>query len=189
MKLSSLLVVLPLTVHLGSCSAAFKVVWNAPSQGCSARGSNVTIADYGVTVNPKQAFIGSEIALMYTIGSWPTLTGTKNATACWEKRHAAEPCSWNPWGKLEPETNGGVPQSANLSSHVAAIVQDLTAAVPVSQTSNTPSLNLTLVFFGIPGSCIQRPPHRGLGEVASPGLGAGRRSQHVPGILCAPGRS
>lgn len=123
---------LPITkathVSLLSGSTAFEIVWNAPSQSCShQRGSNITIGQYGVTVNPHQAFIGSEIALLYTIGDWPRLSATKNATACWE---SPPPCSWNPWDKIDPVSNGGVPQVANLTSHVAAVVADLTAAVP-----------------------------------------------------------
>jgi hypothetical protein len=49
---------------------------------------------------------------------FPQLKCPTNATPCWSGKH---PCSWNPWGDIEPSVNGGVPQAANLTAHVEQV--------------------------------------------------------------------
>ena len=47
---------------------------------------------------------------------------------CWVKD--APPCSWNPWTNYSVKANGGVPQRANLSLHLAQFEADLNTYMP-----------------------------------------------------------
>ena len=111
---------------------AFEIVWNGPSAGCSnphaPAGTALPLAKYGVSVNANQSFSGAVITIFYSIGKFPILKGAMNATACWSKHVPG--CSYNPWGEINATQNGGVPQAADIASHLAALVPQVEAEVP-----------------------------------------------------------
>lgn len=104
----------------------FDVVWNGPSNACGSCKLPVPLspANYSIRTNAGGKFDGDQIVLLYATGRFPTLTGTFNATPCWTGR---KPCSWNPWGDITPVVNGGVPQAADLATHVRQLTQDVVA--------------------------------------------------------------
>ena len=115
-------------VHtFGAPPPAFSVIWNGPSASCNrSPPTTLTLSTYGILANPRQAFNGSVITLLYTVGVFPKLDATYNATPCWTGKH---PCSWNPWGSITASANGGVPQAANLTLHEAKLEQDVVRSV------------------------------------------------------------
>ena len=118
----------PTKVHAASAPPpAFSVIWNGPSASCNrSPPTTLTLSTYGILANPRQAFNGSVITLLYTFGVFPKLHATYNATPCWTGKH---PCSWNPWGSITASANGGVPQAANLTLHEAKLEQDVVRSV------------------------------------------------------------
>ena len=93
---------------------AFDIYWNGPSSGC--HNPPIPLENYtSIRVNEGQAFVGEEIACFYSIGVFPRLTATQNATPCWSKHTSG--CSWNPWDNITAVANNGVPQLANLTLH------------------------------------------------------------------------
>lgn len=107
--------------------AAFEIVWNGPSEGCSKKGHPLTIETYGLEVNENQSFVGSKIACFYHIGLFPTLHGELVGTACWT---GERPCNSTPWGEINVTSNGGVPQAADLAAHTAAVASDVEQQLP-----------------------------------------------------------
>ena len=116
-----------------SSASVFDVVWNGPSSKCKS--PMLTMADYGVRVNPNQTFTGSVISLIYKSGEWPRLSGSYNATPCWSKHTPG--CSYDPWGNITIENNGGVPQMANITLHTQKLAQVIASVV---QDENSTSI-------------------------------------------------
>lgn len=121
-------------VVLATATPRFDVVWNAPSSSCTGCKPTAPIlpAKYGIRTNSNGAFNGDQIAIMYAPGLFPSLTGAYNATPCWTGQ---KPCSWNPWGTINASRNGGVPQAADLVSHVSQLEHDVISLVPAANFS------------------------------------------------------
>ena len=121
-------------VVLALSTQRFEVVWNAPSASCSRCNPPVPIlpAKYGIQTNSRGTFDGDQMTILYAPGAFPSLTGAYNATPCWTGKR---PCSWNPWGQINVSTNGGVPQAADLVSHVSQLERDVVSRVPVANFS------------------------------------------------------
>ena len=116
-------------------AAAFDIYWNSPSAGClrckNASDRTTPAASAGLRVNAGQAFTGTnatEIVVFYKFGVWPQLSADTAGIPCWV--HDAPPCSWNPWVNYTVVANGGVPQRANLSLHLAQVARDLDTYLP-----------------------------------------------------------
>lgn len=106
---------------------AFDIVWNGPSATC--QNPALSLSNFsGIRVNRDQAFTGEEIVCFYSIGAFPSLTATQNATPCWSSHVPG--CSWNPWDQITPTSNGGVPQVANLSLHLEQLTADVENLIP-----------------------------------------------------------
>ncbi|KAL2103869.1 hypothetical protein ACEWY4_000737 [Coilia grayii] len=86
----------------------FPVVWNMPTRRCQhLYGVSLPLEQYGITHNHKTHFLGSEISLFYQqrLGLYPYLTHS---------------------GSL---INGGIPQLADLKTHLSLTEDQLEAAL------------------------------------------------------------
>ena len=82
---------------------AFRVFWNSPfsaCQACADPGSRLgpaTLKEFGITANPGLSFVGSQIAMLYGPGLWPTLSGDyTRRTPCWVAEAVPGNCTWAP---------------------------------------------------------------------------------------------
>ena len=98
---------------------AFEVLWNSPTGGCSsctdpaAQLSHSTVEKYKITANPKMAFNGKEIVLLYSCGLWPTLSGVfGGGVPCWAEGADPSNCTYSPFTNITA-MNGGVPQAGD----------------------------------------------------------------------------
>ncbi|GMR50275.1 hypothetical protein PMAYCL1PPCAC_20470, partial [Pristionchus mayeri] len=89
----------------------FKVYWNSPTARCLKK-YNVTIPlpDYKIISNKGQEFVGEQISTFYeyNIGLWPRF----------EKYNSSD------------SVNGGLPQLANLTQHLALVVDRINQVFP-----------------------------------------------------------
>ena len=116
----------------------FEVLWNSPFQAChsctdpAAQLSPATAAKYSITANEKMAFVGSQIALLYSLtSSFPTLRGDYGGgIPCWAADAAADNCTFTPFTNISVVRNGGVPQVADVEAAASACAKALAAAVP-----------------------------------------------------------
>ena len=116
----------------------FEVLWNSPFQACQscsdprAQLSPATAAEYSITANKGMAFVGSQIALLYSLtSSFPTLRGDYGGgVPCWAADAAADNCTLTPFTNISVVRNGGVPQAADVEAAAAACAKALAVAVP-----------------------------------------------------------
>ena len=95
-------------------AAPFAIAWNSPwPSACAANAStDDALTRWGVTTNAANAFNGAAVTTLYnspgrmTLGLWP----------CYRANGSA--------------VNGGLPQLANLSAHLAKVRADAAAALP-----------------------------------------------------------
>lgn len=86
----------------------FPVVWNMPTRRCHDRyGVSLPLEQYGITHNPKEHFLGSEVSLFYKqrLGLYPYLTPSGSPV------------------------NGGIPQLADLKAHLSLTEEQLEEAL------------------------------------------------------------
>lgn len=86
----------------------FSIVWNVPAQGCERSGrADFALPSWDIVENtPNDTFMGGNMTLFYTFGSWPAL---------------------NPNDTVR--NNGGIPQLGNLTLHLDLVRADVAAAI------------------------------------------------------------
>ncbi|CAD5218152.1 unnamed protein product [Bursaphelenchus okinawaensis] len=99
-------------------NSEFKVYWNVPDHICNNR---THPEDYGITVNQGHNFHGDKIVIFYEeqLGLFPFCADDKFDKKCYMK---ATECRY--------PRNGGVPQNANLTAHLAKVVFDINLLIP-----------------------------------------------------------
>jgi hypothetical protein len=128
-------------------AAAFEAVWNSPTAGCQSCSdpadqlSHATISAYKITANPRMAFAGKEIVLLYRCGLWPQLRGQYGGgTPCWAVGADPSNCTYTPFSNITVRRNGGVPQAGDVQVHAAAAAESLAAAAPSGNFSGLGAL-------------------------------------------------
>ncbi|CAL7933282.1 unnamed protein product [Xylocopa violacea] len=99
----------PTTPNGDGGAREFKVYWNVPTFMCHKYGLDFqeVSVKYGIVQNPKDAFRGDEIAILYDPGMFPALLKDPNVTR-----------------------NGGVPQEGNLTRHLGLFREHLIKQIP-----------------------------------------------------------
>ncbi|MFH4974691.1 hypothetical protein AB6A40_001400 [Gnathostoma spinigerum] len=89
----------------------FEVIWNVPSEKCSAASRfPILLENFNIKHNTDQKFYGDEVVLLYSsrFGRYPY---------------------YENYDKTKP-VNGGLPQKANLTTHLEQAQKDIISAIP-----------------------------------------------------------
>ena len=84
----------------------YTTVWNSPTIQCSRYGILFNLSDYDIIQNPDDVFDGGKITIFYGIGEFPKIDH-----------------------QTGQYTNGGIPQSGNLTYHLEQVRNDINAEI------------------------------------------------------------
>ena len=109
-------------------------LWNAPwPHDCASPPKNLPdFSSFRISTNANASFLGDVAACVYTAGLYPMYTGMGPGGACADG-------DWN--CTKATATNGGLPQLANLSAHLAQLEKDIVRQLPDPEWSGVANID------------------------------------------------
>ena len=100
----------------------YTALWNSPwPADCQAGGVPPRWSDYNISTNRNSSFRGQTVATIYKAGNYPMFRGMGPGGACADG-------DWN--CTAATSVFGGLPQLANLTSHLEQLALDVAAILP-----------------------------------------------------------
>ena len=100
----------------------YTALWNSPwPADCQAGGVPPRWSDYNISTNRNSSFMGQTVATIYKAGNYPMFRGMGPGGACADG-------DWN--CTAATSVFGGLPQLANLTSHLEQLAHDIAAILP-----------------------------------------------------------